>query len=367
MTYLFQNLERRLIDGLYAVFNFGHKYAVKLGLGPAIVIDPALGRKEVRQLNRLLKMRRWREINNILQNADRDDRAFYIGRITDENISVESRPAYFDAWTATEPDNAVAHLVNGFSLVNWGWEARGSGVASTVSSLMFEQFYERLQQAQDVFQRAIALDDTDPEPYVGLISIAMGLSYGEEALWEYFSQLIKRDSRHYRGHSAMLMALTEKWGGTPGAMFKFARETANRAKKGSPLHGLTAYAHVEEWLSYSMDDDDNEEEQEKYFYREDVITEIVNSYNLAFPAGEPAKSDPISIGLLNTYAFCFFHAGSQARDITRKLLLRLGRNANDYPWCYADEPFFTFLDPAYAYIYALKESGLKIPPPANKR
>ena len=41
-------------------------------------------------------------------------------------------------------------------------------------------------------------------------------------------------------------------------MFAFARETAESALAGSPLHATLAMAHVERWLFFSMEGEDDD-------------------------------------------------------------------------------------------------------------
>ena len=352
----FREFDTHFINGIHKSLAFSYKIGKKLGFGPKIVFDDTLGDKNIPLLLKHLKNYQWQQINEILQEANDICRSFYIGYIADEDTTAKFRPDYFNAWVKAEPNNPFAHLTNGFNLINWGWEARGSGVSSTVSSGMAEQFFLRLLAAQQSFERVMQLDDSNPEPYIGMITIEMGISYEQESLWENFVQLKKRSLNHYNGHSAMLISLAEKWGGSSQAMFSLARNTSKQVPPGSPLHALIVEAHIEEWLHYSMIDD--EETQQNYFFQKEVIQEIIESYNLCFPNNDPGV-DPDTIEILNNYAFCLFQG--KVEDGASELLTKLGRRGTSSPWCYMDEPFYNFLDSSYAYSYAFEKLGLIIP------
>jgi len=185
---------------------------------------------------------------------------------------VDGRSKAFDEWIEARPHSVMARIVSGKQCIKWAWQARGGGVSSTVSSADYELFFDRLSRAKAELKYAIELGDQFSEPYVGLITVAMGTGFERGELWRYYSKAIEHCEENYEAHRMMIHALTEKWGGDEGEMHVVATKVASLAKKGSALTGILADAHLEQWLYLQMCDE--HAEAESYFKQESVCDEL---------------------------------------------------------------------------------------------
>ena len=321
---------------------------VTLFVKPTIKIQNGLYNKRFVFLKKMIKKANWQTVSDILNKSEPKQRAFLITALSDEKI----KPAHYQKWIKQSPDNALAFTFFGNAMTKAAWDVRGSTTADMIPTARIQAFWERLMWAEQAFLQAIELDDNDPEPFNGLITVGMGLQQNKEVLSKYFVQMLKRDSNHYFGHQAMLSALTAKWGGGEDDMLNFVRRTVTNLPEGHPLYGLIPAAHIEQWLYYSMINE--EQAYYEYFRVEDNIKEI----NAAFEAYSKGieKPDETDFCVLNLFTFCFY----QQRDVdkTQYLLKLIGDKGSHYPWYYCDGPFLSHLDTSYAYSQVCEQLGV---------
>jgi hypothetical protein len=135
---------------------------------------------------------------------------------------------------------------------------------------------------------------------------------------------------------AMLMLLTEKWGGSHEQMFEFARNAcANPVCKA----GLIAAAHHEFWLSLEG------REEKLYHQRQDVREELQSAYALLsnIPQEMDYQEKYQTMLALNFYAFCFMMMKEKKK--CREVFRKIGKEYTPYPWSYlAKKPVKAYLD-----------------------
>ncbi len=169
-----------------------------------------------------------------------DHRWFLVSRID----GTEPRAA-FDALVAHHPSDPCAYLLRGVHALAWGWLARGTGWASSVTEEGWRLLRERLRLADADLRYAASLDPADPTPWSFLIRVGLGLSWDKAAVRAVFEETRRRDPEHYPAHRQMLWAVSPKWGGTDADMFDFARSIAQAVPFGSDLKLLPMLAHFE--------------------------------------------------------------------------------------------------------------------------
>lgn len=257
-----------------------------------------------------------------------DDRGFWLALLA----SRVPRPA-IERWVSSGEDAALAHLVRGAAHVGWGYEARGGGVASTVTEEGARLFTEHMSRAKDDFEEAARLDPDDPTPWALMLLPCRCLNLDAADARTCFEEATKRDPENYRAHALMLMYLTKKWGGSHDAMFDFARDVAERVDEGSDLGALVIEAHIERWLYFRFDDDREGELQ--YPRSADVQRECMEAFRRS--VGSPRlRSRSSSIRGLNSAAFWFFVENNPAA--LREALEPIGKAFSDHPWGYWDAP-----------------------------
>lgn len=339
-----------LLDGLGALLS-------RFGIKPKVSLVDHKESENVVRINRLLSESQWDELEQLLKSLPANERYHVVQTV----VEVKGRPKPLDLWLEHRPRSVMAHIVSGHHLIKWAWEARGSGVASTVTNEGIEHFFQRLFLAKDTLEKAIKLENKYADPYVGLITIAMGTGVERDQLWEYFAKALLHTKDHYYAHTSMINALAEKWGGDEHEMFSVAYKASFNAKDNSPLAGIIAVAHVEQWLYLHMCDLD--EEADAYFKQQKVRQGLLDAYKKI--AGCSLESNE-HVEALNVFAFCFYHAGLY--PIAKEVVEKLGPNFVEYPWIYCGEPFLATFDTAFAVEHVLNkldktnvENGLSMP------
>ncbi len=208
---------------------------------------------------------------------------------------------------------------------------------------MFEQ---RLAWAEQNLARAAELDPADPTPHGYMIDCARGLGRGWQFGDHCFRQALARDPAHRHAHQAMLTILAEKWGGSHGAMFRFANGASQHHPAGSELHVLVILAHLERWLYFSLEND--RQGAIRYAQTASVQQEIVEAYDksLGSPAHRPRRS---TVRARSIAAFWFYLAGDKPR--LQRELGALGGVCTEFPWCWGES------DAAKTYGRARKLAG----------
>jgi len=294
-----------------------------------------------------LQNSQWLELEAYLKHMESNDRH----RVIESVIEVEGRPKALDKWLDERPHSAMAHIASGLHYIHWAWEARGGGLGSTVSDKGIGLFFERLFMAKEQLERAIELENKYADPYVGLMSIAMGTGIEREEIWSYFAKALVHCENHYSAHSSMINAVAEKWGGEEGEMFVVAHQAASKAKEGSHLAGIIAEAHIEQWLYLQMCEED--EQAAIYFREQSVRDDLRNAYEKIRKTGLESAEH---IQAFNNYAFCFYMA--DLNSLAKEVITKLDGNYVEHPWDYLGSPFMANFDTAYAIDYAIEQLGV---------
>lgn len=313
------------------------------GQGGEWAADPVGGR-EAKRVRNDLKQGDLSSLKALLAVAGPgswDDRDFFC-----EVLAPKVGDHLLDSWCKSEPQSALAFLVQGRALLERAHDARGHGTADTVTDEMRQRFLSLLQLAEQSLQKAAELDPTDPTPWAFLVATSRGLGQGIEEAQQRFQEAVRRDPTHYSAHRQMLTSLCEKWGGSHEMMFDFARGAANRAAEGHDLATLIINAHIERWLYFDFDEDPKGAKQ--YLKDAAVRQECLAAYmrSLASPQIQVRRS---TIYARNTAAMWFFLA--RERNYLLGEVAQIGEAYSRVPWCYYDTPAKKAYAAATSYAY----------------
>lgn len=303
---------------------------------PGLVFDDDLGDANARRIRELAVAGRAPEAERWIEGIRHwDARTFYIDAVS----RWEGRPGWLDTWVRASP-SPIAKLVGADHLIHWAWGSRGQGWAPSAGSQ--ELVEQRLAAADEQLGQAALADVADPTACCLMLRVARGRGLGLAEKQERFQELRRRDPHHRRGHTEMLRALSEKWGGSHDLMFQFAWEAGGRSGPGSSLHTLVAEAHVERWLMADRGGADTD-----YWQRPEVAAEIHRAATAAF---DPAayRSTPMSVVDRSYFAFCFTQMGA-----LNELRQQITAMSIPYRW-----PWAMFGDPAQLLIAARRLAGL---------
>jgi hypothetical protein len=210
--------------------------------GKRVVIDRCLGDATARRLDEAADRGDWSTVATLLApDRDQDLRAFHVGVLADRG----GPQPWIDKWRAAEPESALPYLVKGAHAIQWAWEARGNGTASTVSEEQFAVFFKRLKVAEDNLDEAVSRDPADATAWAELITTALGRQLGLDEAERRFEEVVARHPWHRAAHARMLQQKCAKWGGSNELALDFARDVVDRMPAGCSLGSLVAVAHFE--------------------------------------------------------------------------------------------------------------------------
>ena len=118
-----------------------------------------------------------------------------------------------DALTAADAPAWTRNQIEGEFLINYAWDARGAGVAGTVSRDGWKLFGERLAGARECFEEAWGLDPTRPGPAAKLITVCMGQGSTRKEMERWFLRAMEDDPDCEAACIAKREWLKPKWHG----------------------------------------------------------------------------------------------------------------------------------------------------------
>ncbi|GAA3339427.1 hypothetical protein GCM10020358_23180 [Amorphoplanes nipponensis] len=287
----------------------------------AAVIDPCLGDETARRLLEAAGRGDWHAVGTLLAPVeDQDLRAFYVGVLADRR----GPQPWLGQWLDAEPQSALPHLVKGAHAIQWAWEARGNGTASTVSEAQFAAFFHRLKIAEDSLDEAVSRDPDDATAWAELITTAIGRQLGTAEAERRFKEVVARHRWHRSAHARMLQQKCAKWGGSDELALAFARDTVEQMPAGCTLGSMVAVAHFEAALQADGRTED-------YLARPEVLAEVhaAADKSVRHPQFRRIPGHQTADGW---FALVFLLAGEHAAAAER--FDAIGDRPTELPWGY---------------------------------
>ncbi len=129
-------------------------------------------------------------------------------------------------WRETRPRSITAPVALAYGLVGWAWNARGTGVGSTVSKNGWKLMRERIDEARMVLMAARRLPDVCPEWYGVEQSVALGQGWERADYEKLFAEAVAAHPDYAGYYTAKACFLLPRWYGKPGEWEVFATEAA---------------------------------------------------------------------------------------------------------------------------------------------
>jgi hypothetical protein len=131
-------------------------------------------------------------------------------------------------WVAARPTSVTARVALGWAYLNYAFDARGDGYASTVSGNGWKLFAERTAEAKRILEEARALPTKCPEWYVAMQKVAQNQSWDAADARALFDEANKFEPGYYYYARILANYLLPKWSGEAGGTEKFVQEIADR-------------------------------------------------------------------------------------------------------------------------------------------
>jgi len=136
--------------------------------------------------------------------------------------------AHLQHWVSARPDSITARVALASAYIDYGWSARGSGYADTVSESGWRLFHERAQKAKDILEDASKLRDKCPEWFATMAAVAQAQSWTVPQAYELFQRALAFEPTYYYYYYSYANFISPKWSGDEGDSERFTKESADR-------------------------------------------------------------------------------------------------------------------------------------------
>ena len=150
-------------------------------------------------------------------------------------------------WRREFPQSPSPLVVEARTYVHYAWDARGIGMASTVSEIGWELYAQRIEEAHRLLIESLKLGAKDGEVYTQLVQIAKASSLPLEQAQAWVEEGRQLDPTYFQLYCAMADYLLPRWHGQPGDIERFAAELVEKLPGDD---GLVAFALVAKAITY---------------------------------------------------------------------------------------------------------------------
>jgi hypothetical protein len=150
------------------------------------------------------------------------------------------------------PTSSVPFVLKGEFYVNYAWDARGDGLAGTVTSDGWAKMRDRLATAEEALNKAWTLDPNDVRSSLAMMNVELGQGQGRARLDMWFNRALQADPDNYQAYYQKMNYLEPKWYGSEADMLAFAKECVKTRRWSSRLPLLVCTARFN-LMSYHPD------------------------------------------------------------------------------------------------------------------
>ncbi len=153
-----------------------------------------------------------------------------------------ARLDFFADWMQQRPQSTTPRLCAADLLIAYAWQARGEGLANTLSERDRALFQERLTLAHEHALAAAELADDQPAVFMMLIHSAHGLTRNVAASRQHALRALRLDPAYIEVVQFMGTALLPRWYGRPGDLHDFGTDAVNttRSSQGNAMYAVLA-------------------------------------------------------------------------------------------------------------------------------
>jgi hypothetical protein len=135
--------------------------------------------------------------------------------------------AQMQDWVSRRPRSITAKIALAQSYVDYGWDARGTGLADTVSESGWKLLRARAGRAKLILQQASLPSVKDPEWYLVMQGVALAQGWEPEARKTLLAKAVKFEPTYYYYYRMYADSILPKWGGEDGEFAAFLQKAAD--------------------------------------------------------------------------------------------------------------------------------------------
>ena len=136
--------------------------------------------------------------------------------------------ADLEAWKQAMPNSISASVALAEAWDAYGIEARGEGLANTVSDENWKLFFERTARAHQELDSSKAMTPKCPEWYVTMLSVAQSESWPRVQYDKVFEEGFRLEPTYYPLQRQKLLYLLPQWFGKEGEISDFIDQNSSR-------------------------------------------------------------------------------------------------------------------------------------------
>ena len=121
--------------------------------------------------------------------------------------------AFIEAWLKHKPDSVAARIVKAQTYIDYGWDARGGGMAKDVPAEAWQPFKERLETADLTLSEAARLEPRDVCVYSTMVSVGTGLDWSRGQMERTVERGLQVSKKDFVLVDVMTNRLLPRWGG----------------------------------------------------------------------------------------------------------------------------------------------------------
>ena len=151
----------------------------------------------------------------------------------------------FEQLQASKIDPSTVLTVQGYFNLDYAWDARGDGWASTITDEGRKLMYQRLAKAAAALEQAWQLDPTNSDAATQMLAVELGQGEGRDRMELWFGRAMTADPDNYEACKAKLYYLEPKWYGSGDEMLKFGRECLAGGNWDAGIPYILVKAHLD--------------------------------------------------------------------------------------------------------------------------
>jgi hypothetical protein len=219
----------------------------------------------------------------------------------------ERHIAVLQRWHSARPDSMAAVLALTDAMIGYGWKARGTGFADTVTPEGWRLLEERTASVDDVLTEIGRRGPRTPDWYCAMIDAGRMDGWDRGRVDELFEEAVALEPTYLHVYSAMARYLTPRWQGEEGDWETFAERSADRL---GGREGSVVYGHIAWQIS-------------KFYRGADFYKQNRVSWDRV-KQGFIDREALYGFSVRNLNAFCQLAGAAADRETTRALLARVG-------------------------------------------
>jgi hypothetical protein len=157
-------------------------------------------------------------------------------------------------WVIAKPESAAARISLAEAYVSYGWLARGTGYASTVTSKGWKLYRERVAMGAATLAEAARLKEKCPYWYEAMQTVSLSQGWDKAQARELMELAVAAEPGYYHFYREYAFFLQPKWYGDEGEVEAFAAEVADRV---SGPQGDMLYFEIASLVSCQCDAEKN--------------------------------------------------------------------------------------------------------------